>query len=97
MSDIEEIFTLLGLKVRDRVTGVEGIVVSISFDLYGCIQAILNRGFDENGKLKEQHWFDIARLEVVADKPVMERPDFTDLARKDGVPGPAEKPTFTKA
>ena len=32
---------LLGLKVKDKVTGFTGIITSVSFDLYGCIQVII--------------------------------------------------------
>jgi hypothetical protein len=32
---------LLGTKVRDVVTGFVGIVTSVSFDLYGCVQAVV--------------------------------------------------------
>ena len=31
---------LLGQKVEDKVTGFRGVVTTISFDLYGCIQAV---------------------------------------------------------
>ena len=67
---------LLGKKIRDKVTGVEGVVTSISFDLFGCIQAIVNRGIDKEGKAIDSMWMDVNRLEVLGDAPVMERPKF---------------------
>ena len=36
---IKKHLDLLGLKVKDRVSDFEGVVISISFDLYGCVQA----------------------------------------------------------
>lgn len=81
-------FDLLGRKVKDKVTGAEGIVDSICFDLYGCVQATMNTGFDKEGKRKDSYWFDVKRLEVLTKKPVMEVPDFS-------LPeiGAADKPT----
>lgn len=73
---IRQHLSLLGHKATDCVTGVEGIVDSICFDLYGCVQASLNVGVDKDGKRKEGFWFDIKRLKVVSTKPVMKVPDF---------------------
>lgn len=70
---------LLGKKVRDKVTKVEGIVTSISFDLYGCVQAIVNPGVGSDGKLLEVFWYDVKRLEVTDNKRAMEAPDFDDV------------------
>lgn len=89
---------LLGLRVRDRVTGLEGVVASVTFDLYGCIQAIVNPGLDKDGKQKDQSWFDVARLEVMSAAQVMPRPayEWTAQAISEGKKGPAERPAFTK-
>lgn len=69
---------LMGLKVRDRVTGYAGVVESVSFDLYGCVQAVV-RGFVDPTKPTDKpdgHWFDVKRLEVTDRTPVMAVPDF---------------------
>ncbi len=98
--DIQKHFELLGQRVRDRVTKMEGIVTSLSFDLYGCIQAIVHPGLEkESQKFADQAWFDVRRLEVVDKEPVMERPEynFTPEAISAGLKGPAEKPLFNKA
>lgn len=84
---------MLGLKVKDRVTGTEGVVTSVSFDLYGCVQTVVNPGLDKDGKAKDSMWFDISRLQVLDTLPVMERPDFLgDNKQAAGLKGPAEKP-----
>lgn len=67
---------LLGLKVKDRVTGFKGVVTSLSFDLYGCIQAIVTPQANSKGDKADSEWFDVTRLEVTDDKPVMALPDF---------------------
>jgi hypothetical protein len=87
---------MLGFRVKDRVTGAEGIVTSVSFDLYGCVQAIVNPGLDKDGKQRDQFWFDIARLETTSDGPVMAVPDFIEGAMAEGRHGPAEKPAVTR-
>ena len=87
---IQESLGLLGCRVRDKVTGLSGIVTSISFDLYGCIQAIVHQGLNDKGELIDKKWFDVNRLTVINGEPVMEQPTF------DSIPGPAEKPSFNK-
>jgi hypothetical protein len=70
---------LLGQKARDTVTGFEGVVECVSFDLYGCVMATL-RGPHDKKNQKEgapAHWFDVKRLQVLSKKPVMQVPDFS--------------------
>lgn len=85
---------MLGLKCRDKVTNFEGVVSTVSFDLYGCVQLILVPPVGKDGKLEEGRWFDIHRLDVMDPTPVMPVPAFAALASVDGVheKGPAEKP-----
>lgn len=98
MIDLKKHLDLLGLRVKDRVSGFEGTVTSVSFDLYGCIQAIVNPGVDKDGKPADSQWFDIVRLEVKGAKPVMQRPEFEWSAQAiaEGRKGPAEKPRMNK-
>lgn len=95
--NIQEHLSLLGKRCVDKVTGMRGVVTSVSFDLYGCIQAILHPGIDENGKMGEQVWFDIARLDPLYEIPVMDPPDFDFGLVAEGKRGPAEKPCQNKA
>ena len=60
--NVKKHLSLLGKRVKDKVTGLEGVVTSVGFDLYGCIQVIIHPGLDSSGKLQDPHWFDIARL-----------------------------------
>ena len=81
---------MLGLEARDKVTGFKGVLTSLSFDLYGCIQFVISPGTDKDGKLDTGHWFDINRIEVTGEKPVMTMPAFREHV--EDTPGPAEKP-----
>ena len=81
---------LLGKKVRDKITGVEGIVTSVCFDLYGCVQVIIKRPADKDGKLPESFWHDVKRVETIVGKQVMPTPDFRGPLGTE--PGPEEKP-----
>jgi hypothetical protein len=77
------------------VTGYAGIVDSVGFDLYGCIQALVNPGMDKDNKLQGGHWLDVNRLEVTDTTPVMDPPNFKFGKQAEGKQGPAEKPAST--
>lgn len=90
---IKKHMKLLGLKVKDRVTGFSGIVTTVSFDLYGCIQvAVTPAAFGESkGELKTGMWFDVTRLIILDENPVMELPDFKKGYVGTGKKGCADK------
>jgi hypothetical protein len=99
MVDLKKHLDLLGLRVEDRVTGFKGVVATVSFDLYGCIQAVVNPGAGKDGKLQDSQWFDVGRLRITESKPVMPRPDFewTPQVIAGAGKGPAERPMQNKA
>lgn len=97
MTNVQKHISLLGLRVKDRVTGLTGVATSVCFDLYGCVQAAIHHGLTSDGKPAEQHWYDVTRLEVVSNEPVMAQPDFNEGAVAEGRKGPAEKPASHKA
>ena len=73
---IKESINLLGLTATDRVTGYKGVVISVYFDLSGCIQAGLVPKSIE-GKRSIAEFFDVNRLEIDKEaSPVMDVPDF---------------------
>ena len=91
---------LLGKTGRDRVTGLQGVISSISFDLYGCVQAVITPPVDKEGKIVDGRWFDVHRLEIVDDKRVMPVPVFEAAPPRFGMTpsthcaGAAEKPAM---
>ena len=83
---------LLGLKAKDAVTGFTGVIATISFDLYGCVQAVITPAVGDDGKTRDGQWFDVTRLVILDDKPVMTRPNFNAGYVSEGKKGCADKP-----
>lgn len=96
MSKAHQHLQLLGHRVQDKVTGLEGVVTSVCFDLYECIMAAVHPGIDANGKPAESNRFDVSRLTVLPEPPVMQQPDFVSGDIADGKHGPADKPAMGK-
>lgn len=93
MISVESELSLLGKKVEDKVTNAKGIVTSISFDLYGCVGALVRQTVNADGKEPESYWFDTKRLVVLNHIPVMELPEFVDVPKNEvKVPGPERRP-----
>lgn len=98
MVNLKKHLDMLGMRVKDRVTGFEGIVSSVMFDLYGCIQAIVTPVVGADGKVSDSHYFDVNRLEITSTEPVMRRPAF-DWSPEDisnGEQGCADRPKMVK-
>jgi len=57
----------LGSKVRDRVTGFEGVATARCEELTSCVSYAVQPPSLQEGKVPERHWFDEPRLEVLAD------------------------------
>ena len=93
MKNVKKHMDLLGLKAKDNVTGYFGVITSVSFDLYGCIQAVLTPPYEgDDGKYPSGTWFDVTRLKITGKKPVMQLPNFDMGYVSEGKKGAAEKP-----
>jgi len=87
---MKEHFKMLGCEAEDKVTKAKGVITSICFDLYGCIQVLLTPEADSKTNVK---WYDITRIKSLSNNPVMNIPDFFDNSDiSEGKKGPAEKP-----
>jgi hypothetical protein len=82
----------LGLSARDKVTGLTGVVTSVCFDLYGCIQVVISPAIKEDGNVPDARWYDINRVEFSEYERVMPVPNFDFGHIAEGGKGPAEKP-----
>lgn len=85
----------LGLKAKDKVTGFEGTITCISFDLYGCIQGVLTPPVDVDSKTQDNKWFDMNRLKV-SNKRTMDSPKWDNQNLAKGEHGAAEKPPSSR-
>jgi hypothetical protein len=86
---MKENLKLLGFKAKDVVTGFTGVVTSISFDLYGCVQALLAPECKEGKEGKEypeSRWFDLKRMKALSTSPVMEVPSFANVPGGESLP-----------
>ena len=85
---MKEHFKLLGFKVVDKVIGFKGVVTSISFDLSGCIQALVCPEVNASGVPGDSRWFDTKRLKIISKIPIISPPSY------DVVPGGQEYPKY---
>ena len=58
---------MLGKKVRDKITGFEGIAIGEITYLYGCNQIGIAPKISKDGKREDVQWFDIGRMEIIGD------------------------------
>ena len=71
----------LGLKLRDRVTGLAGICTGRIEYLNGCVQYLVKPPIGKDGKVLDGDWVDSAQVEVVGDGLTVKR-------RNTGGPNP---------
>ena len=58
----------LGSKVRDKITGIEGIVFARTEYLTGCIHvAVQPQKLTSEGKIIDPEWVDETRVDVIGD------------------------------
>lgn len=83
---------LVGTQGKDRVTGFEGMVSSVSFDAYGCVQVALTPKVDpKTGVQRDGIWIDVKRFDQTSKKRLMENPFANPPAMGKEI-GSAEKP-----
>jgi hypothetical protein len=88
---VQEHLSKLGRIATDCVTGFSGVVASISFDLYGCIQVVVTPRVGADGKIPDSQWFDISRLRIESENSVMPLPNYEYGPVARGEHGPAAK------
>jgi hypothetical protein len=72
---VKDALDWLGLGVKDRVTGFAGMVTSVSFDLYGCVQVLISPPCKKDGTRPDSGWYDVCRLRRESGR-VMKVPTF---------------------
>jgi hypothetical protein len=54
----------MGAKVRDIVSGYEGIITAYTVHITGCdVVAIKSRALDKDGKTQDPLWVDVTRVQ----------------------------------
>lgn len=84
----------LGQKIKDRVTGFEGVAVGRVAYLNGCIQYLIKPEARE-GKMVEEEWIDEQTLEVIGQGLLVDENGEAHESR--GGPQPEQPPTTYKA
>ncbi len=79
---IKKHLEMMGEPSTDRVTRFSGIVISITFDLYGCVQAGVMPHVDSDGKKRQGEWFDIARLITSSKTRTVQAPSYPVKPKK---------------
>lgn len=81
----------LGMKVRDRITGYEGIVTAACKYLNGCVSLQVEADqLKEDGDVHKPKWIDFQQLEI------LDAVAFTYLLVADERPGgPGPKPVLS--
>lgn len=71
----------LGLLMKDKVTGFEGIAIAKSDFLFGCTQFHIKPQVVKDGKLESAIAFDYLQLEIIGNgvyKPIKPKKDNVD-------------------
>lgn len=92
MKSIEKHIGFLGFRAKDKVTGFIGVIDSVCFDLYGCIQVSLKPPMNEKGEIPTGYWVDINRVKILSKKQIVTPPNFEEGYQAEGKQGAADKP-----
>lgn len=71
----------MGDKAKDTLTGFTGVVIARSEHMTGCNQLFILPKSEKENEIKDGAWFDIERIEKVADREVSieARPTGSDI------------------
>jgi hypothetical protein len=77
-----------GMRVKNVITGMEGIVTGLVFYLTGCIRALVQPDCLIDGKEIVADWVDCILLEPVGGKKIALNPFYTDDLAGPDLPAP---------
>ena len=60
----------IGRRVKDRITGFEGVVTGYCEYITGCNQALIAPPTKDDGEFVESRWFDEQRLVQLGDEVI---------------------------
>ena len=77
----------LGLVVRDRVSGFQGVAFGVCRYLYGCVSILVKpQKLSKDGEIMDGKWLDEDQLEVVTKRAVKKPRKPTKRAVSTGGP-----------
>lgn len=83
----------IGYEAIDNVTKFRGVITSVSFDLYGCIQFLLTPPVTKDGKMEESEWCGVNGVYVFDGRPRVVTPQpFRPVKGRHLVNRSADKP-----
>lgn len=88
---MKDFLGLLGLPVEDKITKFKGVVTSVAYDVYGCVQVVVAPPVGKDGVPKDSHWFDWKRLRVTSKTHALKPMPFDNM-QIGQERGPAAKP-----
>jgi hypothetical protein len=80
----------LGDRVRDKISGMKGIVVGICDWLYSCQRVVVQPEGSKDGKAFENFNADVPQVEVIKKRVVL--PPQRIIEKKDKTGGPHDAP-----
>src|SRR5690606_16729055 len=93
-NEVKKHLELLGTVMEDVVTGRKGMVSSVSFDAYGCVQATLQPREQADGSIPDPWWMDVKRLRSTGERVMPAPPHFITPPGEEI--GSAEKPAAAR-
>lgn len=75
----------LGMKARDKVTGLEGTIIGMIHYLTGCNQYGILGKIAADGKVPDTYWIDVDRCELIGQAFA---PGEVSSIERPGGPGP---------
>lgn len=85
----------MGYRVKDTITGFEGICTAVAQYITGCNQFLINPPM-KDGRFEEPRWFDEERLAAISNGPVVEFSSLSPVKQTTYVGGPQTNPAPTK-
>jgi hypothetical protein len=64
MQTMQDLVKNLGRRATDRVSGLTGVITSVSFDVAGCIQYAISPPANKDGKRESSYWVDIKHVDL---------------------------------
>jgi hypothetical protein len=73
--DVKEALSYLGKEVKDSVTGFEGIVSSVDFDLTGTTSGYVMPKALDGHHMKKGEWINLSKLVLTSTHRVVAHPE----------------------